>query len=139
MEGRFFDTRRFPLVVARVPSGEDAARDIGAFYAEWDEVLARGRHAVILDMTRVDVHYIGAVERRATASEAERRRDALKAGLLAEARVCPSTLVRATMTAFDWLVGRWFAHPIAHFATMEQAERWIAEQLAASPRARPPG
>lgn len=130
--GRFFDTRRFPLVIAKVPHGPEAATHIEAFYAEWDQVMSLGRHVVILDMTKVDIGYIGAVERRKTAAEAGKRRDALRAALIAEARVCPNTLVRAAMTAFDWIAGGWFTHPIAHFSAMEQAERWVAPYVEAS-------
>ncbi len=133
---RFFRVERFPVVVARAPSGRDAARDIPTFYAEWDEAIARGPHAVLIDLRDVDPFAVGAARRRKVAEEAERRRDGLERTLVAEARLVSTSLVRAMMTAFDWLLPQPFRHPICNFSSMAEAEDWLQDQLAIRERAR---
>lgn len=127
---RFFRDDRFPLVVAKTPSGADATRDIPAFYAEWDTVIARGPHVVLIDLRAVDASTLGAAHRKQIAEAAERRRRGFERTLIAEARLASGPVVRAMMTAFDWLLKQPFQHPIANFSSMAAAEQWLDAELA---------
>lgn len=127
---RFFRDDRFPLVVAKAPSGRDATRDIPAFYEEWDAIIARGPHVVLLDLRAVDANTLGAAHRKQIAQAAEKRRRGFERTLVAEARLCSGPVVRAMMTAFDWLLKQPFQHPIANFSSTGAAEQWLEAELA---------
>lgn len=135
---RFFRAERFPLVVATAPTGRSATRDIPEFYAEWDTIIARGRHVVLIDLRKVDAGVLGAAHRKQVAEAAEQRRAGFERTLLAEARLCSGPVVRSMMTAFDWLLKQPFRHPIENFSSVDDAERWLTAELARhgkSPRA----
>lgn len=127
---RFFRDDRFPLVVAKTPSGREATRDIPAFYAEWDTIIARGPHVVLIDLRAVDPSALGAAHRKQMAEAAEKRRTGFEQNLIAEARLCSGPVVRAMMIAFEWLLKQPFQHPIANFSSTGAAEQWLESELA---------
>jgi hypothetical protein len=125
-----FDTAHHPLVVAVAPSGAGAASQIVPWYAEWDVVMAMGPHVVLIDLSQVDAVFVGARERSRVATEVNRRRDALRRTVRAEARLCPNPFVRGLMTAFDWLLGDPIGHPVAHFDDRAKAMAWLKQRAA---------
>lgn len=124
------DGSRFPLVVATPPAPSQAG-GIDLFYGEWDVFLARGRHAVLLDLRRVNPLQVSASLRKDIARHIAQRRAALARTLVAEARVVPGAAVRGLLTAIDWLVGDAFGHPIAYFGSVRDGEAWLRSRLQA--------
>lgn len=130
---RFFDVSRFPLVIAHAPSGDAASTDIQPFYAEWDVVFQRGRHAALVDLTGVDAVRVGATERRQIAAAIESRRANFERHLMAEVRLCGSPQVRGLLTALDWLMPRALPHPIRYMTKRSEAESWLLSELQYTP------
>ena len=130
---RFFDITRFPLVIARAPSGTSAASDIQPFYAEWDIIFRSGRHAALVDLTGVDAVLVGAAERKQIAAAIEQRRANFEKHLFAEARLCGSPQVRGLLTALDWLMPRALPHPIRYYTKRSEAEAWLLSELQHTP------
>jgi hypothetical protein len=125
----YFDSTRFPYVVATPPVRHTSA-SVRAYYLEWDELAARGRHVLLVDLRRIDPASAGATVRRQVAEEMRARRDAMRRSLAAEARVVPGALLRGILTAVDWLVGDAVQHPVRYCETTEEAEGFLRTQIA---------
>jgi len=123
-----FDAGRFPLVVLTYPS-RPTAETITRLYADWDELLARGPHGVIIDLRSADPLHFTAPVRRMAAEQVERRRAAFEKSLIVEARVVSGVVVRGIVTAFDWIIGASFSRPLANFDDWGDAERFVARYL----------
>jgi hypothetical protein len=128
MVARYFDTRLFPLIIATPPSA-DLNGAVRAFYQEWDPILARGRQAVLVDLSAVNPLFTGATLRREVAIEIQQRRAALSRALIAEARVVHNAVVRGLLTALDWLIGDSLSHPIRYFDDAEEAKAWLRSAI----------
>jgi hypothetical protein len=122
---------RFPFVVVRYPPSP-TTEDILKFYADWDELLARGPHGVIIDLRAGNPAVFNSALRRLAAENVERRRAAFQASLLVEARVVSTALMRGVVTAFDWIVGSSFSRPLGNFDHWDEAERFVLGHLAPS-------
>jgi hypothetical protein len=128
MSASSFDSSRFPFVTA-IPPSETQANGVQAFYREWDVLLARGRHVLLVDLRGVNATLAGAGLRREVAEAIKARQGAIRGSLLAEARVVRGPLVRGLLTAVDWLVGDALSHPIRYFDVYDEAERWLRHEL----------
>jgi hypothetical protein len=119
----------FPLVVLRYPPQPKPA-DVAALYRAWDLSLARGPHAVLVDLSVLEPAYAGPRMRKVAADEVERRRAVLERQLVAEARAIPNPLLRTAAVAFDWIQGITFKRPLGNFASVAEAEHWLRAILA---------
>ena len=128
-----FDESRFPLVIAtfrEVPTSEE----FETFVARLDALLARGRHACILDATQAGP--LPAVLRRRQAEWNAQRTLIVIRRSAGVAIVVTNPLVRGTVTAINWLHPP--PYPLKLVATRAEAEAWCVERLrpAASSAAR---
>jgi hypothetical protein len=137
MSAASFDSSRFPFVTTLPPS-ETRANGVQGFYREWDVLLARGPHVLLVDLRRVNASLAGAGLRREVAEAIKARRNAIRTSLLAEARLVSGPLVRGLLTAVDWLVGDALSHPIRYFDVYDEAERWLELELGRAGLALPP-
>jgi hypothetical protein len=126
MAAILFDESRFPLVIAafgEVPTSEE----FETFLARLDALLARGRHAVILDASRASPLPAG-LRRRQAEWNAKRTLTVIRrsAGV---AFVVTNPLIRGIVTAINWL------HPPPYrftiVATLAEGEAWCSSQLQA--------
>jgi hypothetical protein len=125
----YFDSTRFPFVVARPPP-RHTPQTVVAYYLEWDELAARGRHVLQIDLRSIDAASARATVRQQVAEEMRARKDAMRRSLAAEGRVVSGRAVRGVLTAVDWLVGDAVAHPVRYFESMDEAEGWLRTQIA---------
>lgn len=127
------DTRRFPLVTVVVPARPTVA-DIEGHFARLDaELFALGRYAAIVDARLLAGEDFTADLRRLVSQKYEEFKGRFSMFAISEANVLDSPLQRGVLTAIHW-----FAPPpweTATFSTLEQAERWSLERLAAATNA----
>ncbi|MCB9578153.1 MAG: hypothetical protein H6717_14105 [Polyangiaceae bacterium] len=122
------DEDRLPVVVVTFPDVV-SIEQLERLFARY-ELLSR-RHprvAYIIDFSRYNPVLGPADVRNATSALLQKHRDVLLRSTVCEARVVPGTFMRTALTAFDAVSpNKW---PCAHFATMSEAEKWVADQLA---------
>jgi len=127
--GDFINAARFPLVVLCWPQAPTAEL-VRGMYGEWDACLARGPHAVLVDLSLVDPVHVGTRIRKVAADQVEARRKQFELLLIAEARAVPDPRVREAVIAFDWVQGISFKRPLANFPDVHSAAGWLHSELA---------
>ncbi|MDQ3035949.1 MAG: hypothetical protein M3Y87_26330 [Myxococcota bacterium] len=124
---------RLPIVDV-VYEGEPAADEYRRAFAEYARIASAGTPvAYLIDMRTFDPLGITADKRRAASEVFKQYEHRLAAVSVAEARVITSPITRGIVTAFDWLTSanKW---PCRQFASRDEGERWLREQLSARPR-----
>lgn len=119
-----FDASRWPLLVIRY-APEMTQEEMGEVYVEWDKYLARGAHAVYIDIRASNPLLISASVRRFAAEQVELRRARFEELLVAEGRCVSGVLMKNIVTAFDWMVGSTFKRPLQNFSSYRDGEAWL--------------
>ena len=119
-----FDESRFPLVIATA-MGSPAFAEYETFLARLEALLARSRHAVVLDTSRVGL--LPAMLRRRHNAWFAKHAPVLTEVCAGLAIVVTNPVVRATITATTWLQRP--QYPFKVVATRSEGEAWCAEQL----------
>lgn len=126
---RYFDSTRFPYVVATPPAAH-SPESVLAYYLEWDELAARGKHVLLIDLRQMDPASADATVRRRVAEEMRARGEIIGRTIVAEARIVPGRLLRGVLTAVDWLVADKLVYPVRYFERMDEGEGWLRTQIA---------
>lgn len=107
--------------------GDYTDEELARFLLEIDSVLALpGRKACLIDLTRATAG--SATQRQMQAAWISRQEKTLQRDFVAAGIVTDSAIIRGTVTAVFWI--RPLPLPSKVFATIEQAEAWLAPQLA---------
>jgi hypothetical protein len=131
------DDSRIPLVRVTFPDNVPL-EELHSLFARY-ELLSR-RHprvAYLIDFTRYNPVLAPNDVRKTLSDLFVRHRETLLPVTVCEARIVPSMVVRAALTAFDSITTqKW---PCASFATEREAVAWIDERLARDEGKRRPG
>jgi hypothetical protein len=138
MSGRIeLDGSKFPLVRITLPANP-TEEDTVAVYRDYDVLLARGRHVLLVDLRELNPLFGGARARQVTLREVESRQPLFDKLLIAEARIVSGSIVRGIVTAFEWMRKRPRAYPLEVLEDEKEGLRWLNEKLEAEGRSLPP-
>lgn len=116
------DESRWPLVQIHWPDGEVTDEDVEAFLALGVEHLAR-RTPFISMHHGMRATTINAKQRRRFGDHVRAHEKELAVYMTAAAIVSPSAVIRAVVTAINWIAPP--PYPQGTFATASEAEAWL--------------
>lgn len=123
-----FNLDAFPLVVITYPSYMTHA-EADAYAQQLAQVMQRGRIGTVVDIRAIDSSAVTSTDRKYLAAVVDAVTKTRAGGLVAEAIVLDSPLLRGLYTAYCWLRLD-SSYPSRAFGTVDQARVWVAAELA---------